>query len=219
MQFVQKKRETMEAELTNEIKTALKKGTVTFVVPGGSNIPSVVRVLDGIGIVNSENLTLLLSDERFGPINHPDSNYFQLMNAGLKMYKATFVETLTGSTLESTVTYYEASARKLLMDADTVIAFLGMGADGHIAGILPHSPAAQATDVWAVSYAAKEFQRVTLTPFALSHISCAFVGAYGPEKAPALRKLKDTTLPITDQPAQLLKHLPNVTIYNNELGD
>lgn len=217
MRFIKAGREALEVALAEQLKTALAKGTVTLLVPGGSNITSVVKVMDSIGRDNTDKLTLLLSDERYGPIDHPDSNYYQMKQAGLNLQRATFVETLSGSSLEDTVSYYAKAAEKLMSEANTVIAFLGMGADSHVAGILPNSPAVEALNEWVVGYQAKDFVRLTLTPFALSHVSCAIIGAYGSEKGSALRALAEQNVSASEQPAQILKHIPDVSIYNDQL--
>ena len=142
-----------------------------------------------------------------------------MKQAGLNLHGANFVQVLSGTSISNTVRYYAEVSEKLLITAGSVIAFLGMGSDGHIAGILPHSPAVDAAKEWAVGYRTEDFERLTLTPFALSHINKAIVGAYGSEKSSALKNLQDTLQPLADQPAQLVRHLPEVMIFNDELGE
>lgn len=217
MRFIKAERAALEAELVGRIKAGLQKGDVALLVPGGSNIASVVKVLDGLGSMELKQLTLILSDERFGPIGHPDSNYYQMQQAGLNLRDARFVETLVGSDLATTVKYYAEAAEKLLSHATTVIAFLGMGSDGHIAGILPGTPAAKATDTWATGYETDNFTRITLTAKALAAVDVAIVGAYGEEKLSALQKLRDENIADNEQPAQILKRLPEVLVFNDQI--
>lgn len=217
MQFIKASREQLEAKLAEEIKAALDKGPVVWLLPGGSNIGSVVNALNLLAGNNNDKLTLLFGDERFGEVDHPDSNYFQLKQAGLNLHGATFLPALDGSDLDETVKRFAQTLEELLKGEATVISFLGMGADGHIAGILPRSPAIEALNQWAVGYQAADFVRITMTPFALSHADMAIVGAFGTEKGAMLGSLADGTMSSSDQPAQILHHIPKVLVYNDQL--
>jgi 6-phosphogluconolactonase/glucosamine-6-phosphate isomerase/deaminase len=209
----------LESELHDALQSALKNNLkVLWLVPGGSNAAVVVTVMAMMPQRDLHRLTLMLTDERFGAIGHPDSNYHQIMEAGLLEHDATFVQTLSGSTFEETIHYAGTAAQKLLEESGAVIGFFGMGADGHIAGILPHSVAAT-SDGWVAGYEAEPYRRITLTPFALSHVTTAIVGAFGSGKEPALSRLRNEQLPVEEQPAQILKHIPRVTIYNDQIGD
>lgn len=191
---------------------------VLWLVPGGSNIAVVVRVMDRLGkMVNLNGLTLMLSDERYGKLNHKDSNYFQLKKAGLNLLGATFEPTLNGGNLEEDLAYSNNLTNRLFKNSDKVIAFLGMGSDGHIAGILPNSPAVKSKDLIA-AYKADDFTRITLTPKAfLAYIDTVIVGAFGEAKKSQLEILKNQEVSIDEQPAQLLKQIKNVAIFNDQI--
>ncbi len=191
---------------------------VLWLVPGGSNISVAVRVMNQIDAEQSEHLTVMLTDERFGAPGHANSNYTQLFDAGFQPKWAQFDDLLIGASLDATIQTAEESYKKACSTAEHIIGFFGLGSDGHIAGILPHSPAASRGENWVVGYEASPFIRMTLTPFALSHVQKAFVGAFGKEKAPALHQLREEVVPIEVQPAQILKHLPYVVVYNNQIG-
>lgn len=194
-----------------------KNKKVLWLVPGGSNIEVVIRVMDRLKAIDLNGLTLMLSDERYGPIDHKDSNYFQLKKAGLNLSGATFEPTLNGSSFEENLVYANHLAERLFKDADKIIAFLGMGSDGHIAGILPNSPAVNSSDLIAC-YQAADFTRITLTPEAfLSGVDEVVIGAFGESKKPQLKALKDQVLPINDQPAQLLKRIKKTIIFNDQI--
>jgi 6-phosphogluconolactonase/glucosamine-6-phosphate isomerase/deaminase len=192
---------------------------VLWLVPGGSNIKVAVKIMGALNPDNLHNLTIALTDERYGNSGHKDSNFYQLAQAGFDIKNATFTDLLTGENFEKTVEASNAQMAELFAAHKTVVGFFGMGADGHIAGILPHSPAAVKVKAWMIGYNSPPLKRFTLTPFALSHVDIAILGAFGDEKLEPLKNLRDKMLEIADQPAQILRHVPEVYIYNNLIGD
>lgn len=220
MQIIQADAAQGVAQVAERLTSALSPyKMVVWIVPGGSNIPLAVEVMKLIPSDASARLTILLTDERFGPVGHPDSNYLQLTQAGFMPKNARFVPVLSGDgSLEHTTTQFAAIAQDVLQSADEVIAQFGMGADGHIAGILPYSDAAKSTE-YAASYETETYTRVTLTFDALRHIDTAFAFVYGSEKHDALQKLRDRTVPLIEQPAQILKELTESYVYNDQIGE
>lgn len=218
-------RVTGTVDLESALVTALSEALLTneqvvWLVPGGSNIAVAVKVMAKIEAIHIKNLTVLLTDERYGEPRHADSNYFQMHQQGFIERGATFDELLVaGVTLEDTVLAASALYEKTFAKAKYVIGFFGMGADGHVAGILPNSPAATHDDTWFAGYDAGQFKRMTMTPFAIKHISLAIVGAFGAEKLTALESLQNTALPIAEQPAQILKSVPEAIVFNDLIGD
>lgn len=210
----------LEDSLVRLLEDALEENDkVLWLVPGGSNVEVVASVMKRLGkLAATKRLTLMLSDERYGDIGHIDSNYQQFMDADLMLADAILEPTLIGGSMEATSKHTIALSKRLFEEANIVIAFLGMGADGHVAGILPGSPAVDSSE-WAIGYDAGKFKRITLTPTALLRADIVIVGAYGEEKKPALTQLRDESLPLAEQPAQLLKQIRSVTIFNNQIGE
>jgi 6-phosphogluconolactonase/glucosamine-6-phosphate isomerase/deaminase len=190
---------------------------VLWLIPGGSNIPLSVEVMRQIPEDLTSNLTVYLTDERYGEFNHPDSNSRQLEEAGFEHKNARVTWMLAeGLSLEETAEQYALSMSTAFDAADVVIAQMGMGADGHICGILPGSPAVD-SDKLVVGYVTENFTRITLTPKALmDHISVAYVFAFGEAKKEALANLF-TDIPLNEQPAQVLKSLPETYVYNDQI--
>jgi len=212
--------EKLHEALKGALTAALSSDkAVLWLVPGGSNIKVATKVMAELPSGKLENLTIMLTDERYGEPGHADSNFQQYKAEGFDSKSAVFKDILSGKSLEETVDSYAAQAKDYFEKADVVIAFLGMGPDNHIAGILPHSPATTTDEKWVVGYDGGQFQRMTLTPYALSHANMAFVGAFGDEKKPALEKLCKTADSIADQPSRILCHLPHATIFNDQIGD
>jgi 6-phosphogluconolactonase/glucosamine-6-phosphate isomerase/deaminase len=208
------------AALSEEINTALRSGQyVLWLVPGGSNIPITVAVMNRLDDSRIHQLTILQTDERFGPVGHPDENTKQLMDAGFTVRGATYIPILvTGLDQTATVDRYTKIVSEAFSDHAVRIGQFGIGADGHIAGSLPHSPAVS-SDRPVVGYDAGEFSRITVTPSFLSQLTSAYAFVYGTAKQPTLTQLHDSQLPINDQPCQILHHIPTAYVYNDQIGE
>jgi 6-phosphogluconolactonase/glucosamine-6-phosphate isomerase/deaminase len=208
------------AKLSERLIRELQNGRkVLWLVCGGSSIVQEVAAMAQIPQELQSQLTLALTDERYGEFNHPDSNWRQLDEAGFQAGEATIIPTLVPNlTLDETCEKYEHDIAAAFDNADVVIAQFGIGADGHIAGALPHSPAI-ASDKLVAGYDAGNFTRITLTPPALRRISVAFAFVYGDSKLEARQNLHDQDLSLDEQPAQILKQLPEAYVYNDQIGD
>jgi 6-phosphogluconolactonase/glucosamine-6-phosphate isomerase/deaminase len=207
------------ADLTARLITELRAGKrVLWLLSGGSNIRATVEVMDSIDDSLTPNLSLLLADERFGPVGHPDSNWQQLLDAGFTTKQSKPYEILAGqANLQAATKDYAQLASEALSRADLVIAQLGIGEDGHILGILPGSIAVD-SDSLVCGYDSGKLHRLTLTAQALPQINSAYVFAFGDGKQSALTKLRRQKVSPDVQPAQLLKQIPEVYIYNDQVG-
>lgn len=208
-----------KTELLNRLQRELESNQqVLWLVPGGSNIPLTVEVMNALPDELTARLTILLTDERFGPVGHKDSNQVQLHDAGFSAKRATFLEVLMPDMpLEATRRHYDALAQNAFREADIIIGQFGIGADGHIAGILPGSPAV-ATPDFVAAYEADPFTRLTLTFHALKRLAVAYAFVFGDTKREALTRLKEEMLPFSEEPSQVLKELPEAYVYNDQVG-
>ncbi|HET6925107.1 MAG TPA: 6-phosphogluconolactonase [Candidatus Saccharimonadales bacterium] len=196
----------------------LQSKQVLWLVCGGSNIAAAVQVMQSLPDELTEHLSIFLTDERFGEIGHRHSNAAQLLDAGFQTKQAVFVPVLQpGFSLSETQERYGQALASAVEHADIVIGQFGIGPDGHIAGILPHSPATTA-DGWMAAYEAPPYTRVTMTFPALRHIDVAFAMAFGDDKRGALSRLETEELPLDTQPSQILKELPEAYVYNDQVG-
>ncbi|HVX24215.1 MAG TPA: 6-phosphogluconolactonase [Candidatus Saccharimonadales bacterium] len=208
------------ADLTQRLVHELAaEKCVVWLICGGSNIPASVQVMRTIPKRLRDHLIILLIDERYGPVGHPDSNAAQLEQAGFRPTEAHWLPILHPNTsLPVTVKQYEKVVAKTLAQADCIIGQLGIGEDGHLAGIMPDSPAAQETSRLVYGYQATDFERITLTFPALRQIDVAYAFAFGPAKRAALEHLQRRR-PANKQPSQILKQLPEAYVYNDQIGE
>jgi 6-phosphogluconolactonase len=194
-----------------------KQERVLWLVPGGSSISIAAEVSKLLAGKDLDKLSVSLTDERFGPVGHPDSNWRQLEEAGFDLPGAQLVPVLTGQDRAATTESYGQATRELLAQAEFKLGFFGVGADGHTAGALPGSPAAASTEITA-SYDAGNYERITITPATIAQLDEAVVYATGEAKWPVFDAL-ETVLPVFEQPAQVLKQVPKLTIFNDYKGD
>jgi 6-phosphogluconolactonase/glucosamine-6-phosphate isomerase/deaminase len=220
MHFLRESSDRGAKKLAEVLLHELKHGkTVLWFISGGSNIKVAVQVMHKL-LGHEDKLIVTPSDERYGPLGHKDSNWQQLLEAGFEPCKATVYPVLQeGLSLQATARMFELTLHDCFVQADTVVALLGMGSDGHASGILPQSPATKATDALVVGYETRQYDRITTTFTALKQIDTAFCLAYGADKKPALLNLRDKKLPLDAQPAQILKDLNHAYVYNDQIEE
>jgi 6-phosphogluconolactonase/glucosamine-6-phosphate isomerase/deaminase len=196
---------------------------VLWLVSGGSNTGAEKDIMDMVSRHASPRLgglAILPIDERFGESGHKDSNIQQLRDAGLNPGAATVVDILIHNLpFEQTVSFYNDVAATALANADIIIGQFGMGADGHIAGIKPNSPATELDDATVAGYEWEDYTRLTLTAAALRQVTVGFLLAYGADKRKALLALRRHTTAFAKLPAVLLSELPEVYVYNDQIGN
>ena len=206
MQFLrQTAEEGLKTLVAALIEPLQQQQTVLWLVPGGSNIKVAVAAMAQLkGYENK--LSITLTDERYGHVGHPDSNWQQLLDAGFDSGQAKLYPVLRPDLdLQQTAEAFGRTLQDLFTQTDVIIGQFGIGADGHISGILPHSRAAIETADYAFGYVTPSFKRVTTTFSAIKKTTQAFCFVYGEDKQAALTALRDQQLPLEDQPAQILK--------------
>jgi len=203
--------------LAGVINDKLQTGkTVLWLVPGGSAIKIAAKVAKQLR-PPLNGLTVTLTDERYGPAGHHDSNWLQMLETGLLLPGATLQPVLNGKSLSQTVNHYNQTLRDDLKQADFSIALAGMGPDGHIFGIKPGSPAINASED-VVGYEWNDYVRITPTLKMIKSLDEVVIYAVGEEKWPQFELLSKDINP-SGQPAQLLKQLKKVIIFTDYRGE
>jgi 6-phosphogluconolactonase/glucosamine-6-phosphate isomerase/deaminase len=208
------------AAVAGRLIQELKTGKfVLWLISGGSQIPSNTEIMRQIPDKLSQKLSIMPVDERYGPPGHADSNWAQLMQSGFQPKQAKLLPVLEAKLdFAATAERFNNLAGQAFADNQIVIGQLGLGADGHTAGILPASPACDDQTNLVAYYEAPPFKRLTLTFAALRKINVAYVLAFGENKLGALQNLKQN-LPLNQQPSQIVKDIAEAYIYNDQLGE
>lgn len=206
--------------MAHKVAEGLHGGPVLWLICGGSNIPLTKAAMD---IVRAEispedltNLTLGLTDERYGEVGHKDSNWQQLIETGFDFSGIKTMPILFGKNLEDTVRGYGIKIDHALEANQFVVAQFGIGADGHVAGMLPHTPGIEAEES-VFGYDSGTFVRVTITPPVFEKIKYAFAFVFGESKHEAVTKLWQKDLTIDQMPCQILKRIPECNFYSDQL--
>lgn len=206
--------------LTSVIKKHLQNGEkVLWILSGGSSIKIAIDTANKLNIAKIDsigNLSISLADERYGQNGHLDSNWQQLLNAGLKIPGANLFPVLTGGDLGRTSRNFDNFIKNALAKNNFRIALVGIGADGHTLGIKPRSPAVNSV-LHACSYEWDDYTRLTLTPVAIAKIDEIVAYAVGNEKHKALDDI-DRNISNDDLPANFLKSVRKLTVYNDYKG-
>lgn len=222
--------------LWEELQERLISGKRVLLLLSGGSAVEVYRIL-GERLSQEEegfakNLTVGLVDERYGSVGHSDSNEKQIQGTGfyeaVKEKGGHILSVLTGKDPEQEAAGYESMICKSVEEADEVLAVMGVGPDGHTAGILPQKSPEEFEKLfpanrWVVYYELPQDypnpfkKRITLTPTALQKITLAVVVAKGEEKKGALRKVFTKEEPLYKTPATVLRNLLGILFTDQEI--
>ncbi len=217
MEYIYSKtsKEGLESLAQSILDSLNRNGNVLWLISGGSNVPIAVKIMKIIRSKIASNklnhLIVTLTDERFGPVNHKDSNWKQLKDSGFNFSDIKTLPILKELDLESTTKSFSISLSAAIAASDFIVGQFGIGHDGHIAGILPNSVALNDSEL-VNSYVSDPFTRITISPKAFRKISLIFVFAFGESKIEAIQGL---LLKVIPQPANLLKEMKNVYLYSD----
>lgn len=222
MKFIAENREAAERAIAQQIMQQLRADKrVVWLVSGGSNVALEVNVMSSLrdkAADKLQNLVVAPMDERYGDPGHENSNSECMRKSGFLPGAAKWIDVLAHNvSFAETIAYYDAVVSEAIALAHVVIGQFGLGTDGHVAGILPGSPACEEDYATVIGYEWDDYIRLTLSPRALSEIHIAYVPAYGESKAAALRRLELGVEPIEELPARLLYEISEVYVYNDSI--
>jgi 6-phosphogluconolactonase len=208
--------------LENVITGHLKKNErILWLVSGGSAIEVSVGVGKELPRTTLANLFITLTDERFVSLHDNDSNWKQLLDSGFNLPGAKLLPVLNNEEINTTTHRYTDILKKVMEEADYKIALFGMGPDGHIAALFPHHPALKEDKLYATHLDDSPKPppvRITMTIPAIMQLDEVVLYVNGEDKRLAIENLQQD-LSINEQPAQILKQLPKLTIFNDQIGE
>ena len=213
-------------EHLNQLLLENKSRAVLLMLSGGSAF----SLLDYIGqTAMGENLTVSVLDERFSQ-DHGVNNFAQLQKHDFYQLALTaetsFFGTLprNGETAGDLAKRWEKNLRTWQEEnpEGLIIATLGIGADGHTAGIFPSDDVQKfnnlfKTSNWVTAYLAntKYSERVTSTITFLTQIDFALVYVCGADKKPKLDEVLKNQSKVNNLPALVWHEIKDTKIFTD----
>lgn len=187
---------------------------VLLLLSGGSGIDVAINMSQQLAGTDLGKLTVSLTDERYGPVGHPDENWQQLLDAGLVLAGAKLYRPLRGKDLKDTSDAFDKWFKVQLASDAYKLGLFGVGGDGHTAGIKPDSLAASAGG-YAIGYHGEDYERLTMTFQAIHQLDEVVIQMSGNDKQAVLLQLLERSVPLGTMPAQMLHKVPISTVYTN----
>ena len=213
----------------NKLLAENKKNPILLMLSGGSAFNILVYINPE---VLGENVTITMLDERFSQ-DEKVTNFGQLQKTQFYMDAFEKECSFLGSvprpkeSLKAFTERRESSLRKWHEEnpKGKIIATVGIGPDGHTAGIFPFPESPETFKFlfqgpnWVLGYDASEKnefkERVTITITFFKMIDEAIIYMTGEEKKPALDKLISKADDIQNLPALAIYEIKNVTIFTD----
>jgi 6-phosphogluconolactonase/glucosamine-6-phosphate isomerase/deaminase len=221
------------AEYLNVLFFDSQPQPILFLSSGGS-------ALELVEYIREENIlpdvTITVLDERYS--RDPEENNFSRL-AATRFFEIAqskdcdFIDTRVadGESLEEFARRFEEGLRRWEEDNPNgvVIATMGIGADGHISGILPYPESKRTFDElfetegrWVRGYDAGDEknpypERATTTmPFLRDYIDRAVVFATGQDKRRALDRIVAEDGALHETPGRILHEMPDVVVFTDQ---
>lgn len=184
-----------------------QNGRFSVALSGGSTPKIMYGLLAGdLGReVDWSKVFLFWGDERFVPLDHPDSTYRmvkEILIDKVAIPKANIFAVPTRLSIEEACKQY---ASMLPEQFDLIL--LGMGADGHTASLFPYSPALSSQDAVAIELNSPKppAQRLTFTFNTINNAKNIIVLVSGADKAQTLASVLKGDLDVQKYPIQGVK--------------
>lgn len=211
----QGKREDLEREagefIASQLQGAVRKnGIAVLALPGGRSVTGVLRELLRQDIPWS-NVHLFLADERFVPIDHPDSNYKELrelfitplIEAGRLPERNSHPFEYDSEEADGGVSRYTREFTDVAAYIDVLV--LGAGEDGHVASLFPNHPSVRSTGELYIGVDDSPKpppRRLSISPAMVRNAKAAVLIFFGDSKSDAFRTFLAEG-PSDDCPARL----------------
>ncbi len=199
-----------------------------YLLSGGSAIASYGSLIKRLQAHKEQKIAFGLVDERFGPVGHEHSNAAAIerevkLKHVCRQQDWEYGNILTGNNdLLDTATRYQAWLLSMFGQYTHRVAVLGIGSDGHTAGIMPaleEEFKETFDDRYVAGYSSTHAHkdRITLTPQALLMCTHLVVVAVGDEKRSILHRVlnEQPEPPLYQLPAVLIRHHLHASVFTD----
>lgn len=161
--------------------------------------------------LNWERVRIYWGDERAVPPSHPESNYGMVYETLLKHVPIPLhnVCRMRGEDDPFAAAHsYQAALRGFWHDTPRFdLVMLGMGTDGHVASLFPHTTAVDTPGAWVVANHVPKLNmwRLTMTAEIFNAAACVAFLVSGSNKASRLRTILNEEGDPQEEPARLIK--------------
>lgn len=202
-----------------EIRSVLsRKNICHLMLTGGKTAERIYKQWAKTAVFPMKNIYFYFGDERCVPPDHADSNYNLMLNTLLAKDVSPGCSILR---IEAENPDREAAAKayEKLIPEEIDVLLLGMGEDGHIASIFPHSSAfyANQRSVIPVKGPKLPFERLTITPKVIANAGEVFLLATGAEKGKVLAEAFQSPEDILSLPVRLVSG--GTLLLDDKAGD
>lgn len=185
------------------------RGRCTLVLAGGSTPKPLYAALNQASLPWAQ-MHILWGDERYVPLDHPDSNAGMAKAVWLDQVPIPAAQIYWPPTGEPTpeaaaALYNDTVASVLAPDPHLDIVLLGMGDDGHTASLFPHTEALQVGDRQVTVGYKGDNPRLTLTASTLNQSRCVLFLVAGANKQTALAAVFAETGDAAAYPSRLIQ--------------
>lgn len=220
MYSIQSTPEEAVSLVVKKLIESLHEGKMLWLVCGGSNVPYIVEILNQVRKAISEevlmNLTLGLTDEKFTDTDTEGTNWKQLKEGGLDVSGINTAEIFKGQPLTEVIDEYTKLIEDAIQAKIHIIMQIGIAQDGHCVGVLPRSSGVTEKKLVA-TYRDGPHTRVTLSLAGLTQMSCVHSFVFGESKHTVIQRLFNEEILAEEMPSQILKNMPEVYIYTDQL--
>lgn len=232
-----------------ELLGTYKKNKVLLLLSGGSVVNLYKKLAEYLQSVDIKENSLVFAqvDERFQPgsnnpiiklsnnqVSNENINSIQIGKTGLweacRKKNIPYYLIPQEGTLDEAANNYNETLKNLFEHFSYKIGVLGIGEDGHTAGLLPGFEKFWNTQKYVVGYELGQNnprglsgqqnlrQRITVTPKALWQLDHAIIVAGGEKKREALEKIKDMRIKdMNKYPAVILRKIKKVDLFTDIL--
>lgn len=186
--------ESLAQEVADQLELSfLGTGPVAVMLSGGKTPFAAYGELGRRGCKASADVRVLFSDERYVPVESPESNYgatVQLLDALSIPDSRVFRVHTELDWMASAARYHQELRRFMNGSGRITLGLLGLGADGHTASLFTPDDIARGENLYAVAVPRDPGPtRISVTPELLCRVERLIILAVGPEKQAIVNRL------------------------------